>query len=254
MQAVYYLVQQVPSGQFTSIKNIGAILDCEFTPVGRALRKSFTSTISLLTNMQLGKAPPGIPTYRALKSEREFFLAWRPESDLTLLAAEGIHSVRIGKQDRFFGTPWNGFTNLPNRLGYREWGIPVPWTFPPVVGPVSVPAPVPASAASTAVTIATATTVTVTASASVAAPSVPSAGAVDHGSFVASASGPGPVSVAAAADVPLFLFAPRTWLDDDSEDSDSCDEIASKATVAGKRKREDKDNQNAPTTKKHETV
>jgi hypothetical protein len=174
-----------------------------------------------------------------------------------ILLSKSIHSVRIGKQDRFFGTPWNGFTNLPNRLGYREWGIPVPWTFPPVVGPVPVPAPVsapvPAAAASTAVT--TATTVTATASASVAAPSVQAAGAVDHGSSSASAAGPGPVSVAsAAAAAPLFLFAPRTWLDDDSEDSDSCDEIAPKASVAGKRKRQAKDNQNSPATKKHEAA
>jgi hypothetical protein len=228
-------VQQVPSGQFTSIKYIGAILDSEFAQVGRAFRKSPASSVSPLTNLQPGKAPPGIPTHRALKSERKFFLAWRPESDLTLLAAEGIHSVRVGKQDRFFGTPWNGFTNLPNRVGYRDWGIPVPWTFPPVVGPVPVPVPAPVvTAASTAVTTAT-TTVTVTALASVAAPSVQAAGAVDHGSSSTSAAGPGPVSIAAAADAPLF--APRTWLDDDSEDSDSCDEIAPKASVAGKRKR-----------------
>jgi hypothetical protein len=62
-------VQQVSSGQFTSIKNVGAILDCEFIPVGRALSNSATSPIPPFTKLQQEKAFPGIPTHRALKSE-----------------------------------------------------------------------------------------------------------------------------------------------------------------------------------------
>jgi hypothetical protein len=239
-------MQQVPSGQFTSSKNISDILgDCRGAPIGRALGKSPTSPIPHFTNLQSDKAPPGIPTHRALKSEREFFTARRPENDLPLLAAEGIHSVRVGKQDRFFGTAWNGFTNLPTRLSYRNWSIPVPWTFPPVIGPITVPAPVQAAAVSTAVTA----IVTAAASASVSA-----SGPVDHGSSAASAAGPGSVSIDIAAATGAPLFGPRQWLDDDSEDSDSCDEMdpLPKAPVAGpsgaqagKRKRQAEDKQTA---------
>jgi hypothetical protein len=262
-------MQEVPLGQFTSIKNVSDILgDFRGAPIGRALGKSPTSPIPHFTNLQSDKAPPGIPTHRALKSEREFFTAKRPENDLPLLAAEGIHSVRVGKQDRFFGTAWNGFTNLPTRLSYRNWSIPVPWTFPPVIGPISaitVPAPIPAAAVSTAVSTAVTPAVTAAASASVAAASVPASGPVDHGSSTPSAAGPGSVSIDIAAATNAPLFGPRRCLDDDSEDSDSCDEMypLPKAPVAGpsgaqagKRKRQAEDTQIAsrPSIKNHKAA
>jgi hypothetical protein len=152
--------------------------------------------------------------------ERDFFLARKPEY-LALLTAEGIHSKRVGKQDRIFGIPWIGFVDLPIRPSYRTWCIPVAWAFPPAA-------------------------VTVAASVSVTVSSAPEPVAVEHGSD-ASATGPGPP--ASAPDAPLFADDP--WLDTDSTDSDSCDEIGGpfKASVpvvvvagasdvrAGKRKR-----------------
>ncbi|KAA8911047.1 hypothetical protein FN846DRAFT_917334 [Sphaerosporella brunnea] len=108
-KAVFYVVQQVPYGKFTSIKTISKFMDSSPPTIGRVLQK----------------APPGVPTHRVLQSQRAFFLARKP-GDIVTLAAEGIMSVRIGKLDKFFGKPWDGFVQLPVPVG-RDWFIPVKW-------------------------------------------------------------------------------------------------------------------------------
>jgi hypothetical protein len=136
---VYYLVSQVPSGSFTSIKNITDILDSRGSWIGRALCKTPPLSIPIVkTNLQPAKAPPGVPTHRALQLAQDYWLTNRPDVDVASLEAEGIHAEKSGKEYRIKGNPWTGFTNLPTRKG-RNWSIPGSWTFPPVVAPTPVP-------------------------------------------------------------------------------------------------------------------
>jgi hypothetical protein len=188
---------------------IAEALHSKSANVGKALGKiSPLSSPIIKTNLQPGKNPPGIPVHRALQTVARgagYWLTNNPQKDVGVLAAEGVMSVRIGKEDRISGSPWVAFTNLPTRQGRKHF-IPqaAGWIFPPVVTP---------TAAATA--------------AAVAVPASGIASGVIATGIPASGTASGVVSdtsSAAADDLPLFLPG-ADFLDvsddDDIEESDS---------------------------------
>jgi hypothetical protein len=88
------------------------------------------------TKLQPEKAPPGIPTRRALKSEHEFFLAW------------GHKQCADWEAGPFLWNPMKLFYKSSESVGIPTGNgeFPSLGLSPRVVGPVPVPAPVPSFA------------------------------------------------------------------------------------------------------------